>query len=172
MLLYLSVHRNPLAAQCLQRSLRSIRRLKNEKIFSRNLLNSLFSSSACWFFESEPVCSPAGPQEPSALDYFGKKFFVQIQIKEKVHKAKARIAVINCVWNPGNLQSVGFLFLRRKRLCYLPNMVRNVVDNVNSNKLHPLYFHGIPLLQEVLLYLTQIKKKKQKNHISCSKSWF
>lgn len=39
-------------------------------------------------------------------------------------------------------------------------MVRNVADIVNSDKLHPPYFHGIRLLQEVLLYLTQIKKKK------------
>lgn len=53
------------------------------------------------------------------------------------------------------------MFLRQERLCCIPNVVRNVED-VNLNMLHPLYFHGIHLLQEICLvsYLTQITTTK------------
>lgn len=119
MLLYLLVHRNPLAAQCLQRSLRSIRRLQNEKVFRRNLLNSLFSSSACLLFESEPVCSPAGPQEPSGLDYFGKKFFVQIQIKESPQSEGTDWCYKLCL-KPGNFAERWFLILKERKILLHP----------------------------------------------------
>lgn len=97
MVLYLSADRNPLAAQYLQRSLRASGDSENENIFRRNLLNNVFSWYGCLFFVSKPACSPAGPQKPSGFDYFGKKIFVQPQIKENVHGVKAPMGVINCV---------------------------------------------------------------------------